>query len=92
MQHQLRDYGIVNERSKIHCNNQAAIAMMQVLHSSSIRGHSGVYGSYQRAKAPFYWKGMKKDFVEFISCYDVCKACKDEQVPDPGLLQPLAIP
>ena len=37
MQHQLRDYGIVNERSKIHCDNQAAIAMMHnpVFHSKA---------------------------------------------------------
>lgn len=66
--------------------------VMEVIHTSSIGGHSGIQASYQRAKGLFYWVCMRKDFEEFISACDVCKKYKIESVPHPGLLQPLSVP
>lgn len=65
---------------------------MDAIHNSSIGGHFGIQDNYQKAKGLFYWLSMKKDFAEFINAYDMCKKCKKESVPYPGLLQPLMVP
>lgn len=61
------------------------------LHESTVGGHSGQMGTYQRVKSLFYWKGLKCDVVEMVKACDVCQRCKHENVVSPGLLQPLNI-
>lgn len=54
------------------------------LHESAIGGHSGQLGTYKKMKSLFYWKGMKKDVVEFVQACDICQRCKHEY-PKGGL-------
>lgn len=62
------------------------------IHDSSMGGHSGMAGSYMRAKSSFYWKGMKQQIHEHVSKCDVCKMSNHDGAAYPGLLQPLQIP
>lgn len=65
---------------------------MNALHASQLEGHSGIQASYARAKTMFYWPGIKRDIKWAILECDVCRRCKRENVPYPGLLQPLPEP
>ena len=40
----------------------------------------------------FYWPGMKQEVITFIRNCDTCQRNKSENVPYPGLLQPISIP
>lgn len=66
--------------------------IVNVLHASQLGGYSGIQVSYVRANAMFYWPGMKGDIKRTILECDVCRRCKGENVPYPGLLQPLPDP
>lgn len=60
------------------------------LHSSPTAGHSGFHNTAWRVAASFYWSGWRKD--RWVRECDVCQRAKNENVPLPGLLQPLPIP
>ena len=62
------------------------------VHDTSLGGHSGQRGTYEKLKALFYWEGIKQDVIKFVSAYNVCQRCKHENVPYSGLLWVLSIP
>ncbi|XP_027171840.1 uncharacterized protein LOC113771462 [Coffea eugenioides] len=66
--------------------------LVSCFHDSSLGGHSGNLGTYQRIKSYLYWPGMKKEVEQYVQSCEVCKRSKNENCPYPGLLQPLAIP
>ena len=53
--------------------------------------HEGYVKNFQRIKATFYWKGMRKQIKEFIGRCDVCQRHKVEQLSLASLLHPLPI-
>jgi hypothetical protein len=66
--------------------------VLEFIHSNPTAGHSGYHNTVHRAKANFYWPGMRKDIKLFVRECPVCQANKNESVASPGLLQPLPIP
>jgi hypothetical protein len=62
------------------------------LHSSSIVGHSGFQKTYARAHCSFFWEGMKKDILTFVTECDIFQCNKGETVKTPRALHPLPIP
>jgi hypothetical protein len=66
--------------------------LLDFIHADPTAGHSGYHKTIHRAKANFYWKGMKADIKQFVRECSVCQANKHETVLSPGLLQPLPIP
>lgn len=74
--------GILRYKGRVMVGRSHDIRMkiMSTIHSSAIRGHSGIHTSYLRGKSIFYWFGMKRDFTEFILACDICKQCKDESL------------
>eukprot|EP00253_Pinus_taeda_P031027 PITA_31027 len=62
------------------------------LHSSPIAGHSGFQKMYARTKGSFFWTGMKKDILTFVTKCDVSQRHKGETINTPCTLQPLPIP
>jgi hypothetical protein len=40
----------------------------------------------------FFWEGMKKDILLFVTECEVCQCNKGETIKSPGALQPLPIP
>lgn len=83
--------GILRFKGRIFVGkaNNVRTEVMEVIHNTTTGGNSSVQDSYQKAKNLFYWIGMRSDLQDFISACDVCKKCKTENVPYPGLLQPL---
>lgn len=84
----------------IRCKNKLYVGthgtwrsdMIQAIHNSSVGGHSGILGTYQRMKKLFYWPGMKQMVVEVVGHCDICQMNKGEHVASPGLLEPIPIP
>lgn len=62
------------------------------LHVSPVRGHSGIRATEKQIKVMFYWKHMLKDIKVYLLHCEPCLRCKNETVPSLGLLQPLPIP
>jgi Integrase zinc binding domain/Integrase core domain len=65
---------------------------MAWMHDSQVGGHSGVLGTYQRAKKFFYWPKMKEQILAHVKKCDVCQLNKHENKPPPDLLDPITIP
>jgi len=66
--------------------------VLQYIHSNPSAGHSGYHKTVQRAKADFFWKGMRRDIRKLVKECSVCQENKDELIHPPGLLQPLPVP
>jgi hypothetical protein len=66
--------------------------LIDSFHNSALGGHSGERVTSTRIKALFYWPGMKKEISEYIKNCPTCQLNKSENIPYPGLLQPLPIP
>lgn len=41
--------------------------LLEAIHSDPNGDHSGIQGTYQRAKGLIYWKGLKKDIATYVS-------------------------
>jgi hypothetical protein len=66
--------------------------LLHLSHGSPQAGHSGFHKTLSRARANFYWMGMKADIKNFIKECDICQRNKNETIHPAGLLQPLPIP
>jgi hypothetical protein len=62
------------------------------LHSSTIAGHSGFQKTYAHARRSFFWEGMKKEILTFVTECDIFQHNKGETVKTLGALQSLPIP
>lgn len=81
-----------NHRLYIGVGSPIKEKVLKHVHESSLGGHSGITGTYQRAKAVFYWRGMRNNTLSYVQACDVCKMNKGDNAASPGLLQPLEIP
>ena len=66
--------------------------VIKALHDSTVGGHSSQRGCLHRIQTLFYWPRIKQDVVTFVRSCDVCQRSKHENVPYPGLLQPIPVP
>lgn len=73
-------------------NEELRKKLMLMIHAGIEGAHSGAIVTAQKLSAMFYWKCLKKHVREFVRSCDVCATNKVENVPYPGLLQPLHIP
>ena len=55
--------------------------LVSCFHDSSLGGHSGNLGTYQRIKSYLYWPGMKKEVEQYVQSCEVCKRRKNEIAP-----------
>lgn len=86
--------GVVRYKGRVAIGSDPVLrkAILTEMHASSYGGHSGILGTYMRAKGVFYWPQMKTDIEQLVHGCDVCQRTKRDQGPYPGLLQPLPIP
>ena len=61
-------------------------------HKSRLSLHPGMTKMYQDLKETFWWQGMKRDVVQFVSTCLTCQKAKVEHQRPGEILQPLEIP
>ena len=80
---------LYKDRIFIASNSDLVQDVIKEFHGSTYEGY---VKTFQRIKATFYWKGMRKQIKEFIRRCDVCQRHKMEKLIPTSLLQPLPIP
>jgi hypothetical protein len=71
---------------------QGLTSMKTNLNQQPYPGHPGYQKTIAAVKSQYYWSGMKKEVVDFISRCLKCKKVKFEHRHPIGFLQPLPIP
>ena len=66
--------------------------ILEEAHSGSFAMHPGSIKMYQDLKVSYWWSGMKRDVLEFVTKCLVCQKVKVENQVPSGLLQPIRIP
>jgi hypothetical protein len=67
-------------------------SFLREAHDSAYSIHPGSTKMYKDLKAHYWWYGMKRDIVEYVSLCDTCQLVKAEHQRLVVLLQPLKIP
>ncbi|XP_016578798.1 uncharacterized protein LOC107876371 [Capsicum annuum] len=82
--------GVLRYKGKVYIGKTTTLRqqLLQIMHSSTIGGHSGQQGTLKRLQLHFFWPSMKRDVQEFVSICDICQRCKDENVAQPPLVIP----
>ncbi|XP_071902770.1 uncharacterized protein [Coffea arabica] len=59
------DSGLLKYNGKLYVGSSNGLRerLIQALHASAVRGHSGQRGCCQRIKTLFYWPTMKQDVI-----------------------------
>ncbi|XP_027166082.1 uncharacterized protein LOC113766055 [Coffea eugenioides] len=80
--------GVIRYKGRIYVGDSTSLRQQLIacMHMSAVGGHSGNLGTYKRAKAYFFWPGMKREVEDFVQSYDICKRKKGENCKPPGLL------
>jgi hypothetical protein len=73
--------GIIKKNGLIWVANNSALKtkLISAMHDSAMGGHLGGQATYHRLKRMFWWKGLKGDFLEYVSQYDICQHAKTER-------------
>ena len=66
--------------------------LLEEYHNSPAGGHAGALKTFHRLAIGWYWKGMKKDVVNYVSQCEICQRNKSQALSPAGLLQPLPVP
>ena len=66
--------------------------ILEEAHCSAYAMHPGSTKMYRTIKENYWWSGMKRDVVEFVSRCLICQQVKAEHQRPSGTLQPLPIP
>jgi len=86
--------GLLFYKGRLYISDSSVLKnqFLHLSHGSPQAGHSGFHKTLSRAKANFYWMGMKADIKNFIKECDIYQRNKNETIHPAGLLQPLPIP
>jgi len=66
--------------------------LLEKFHTSAMGGHEGALKTFKRLTSEVYWKGMRKDTVEYIRGCQICQENKYSTLSPAGLLSPFPIP
>ena len=66
--------------------------IMEEAHSSAYAMHPSSTKMYHTLREHYWWKGMKKEIVDFVSRCLTCQQVKPEHQKPAGKIQPLPIP
>lgn len=67
-------------------------SILQQYHNSPTGGHSGEHRTYGCIAKEWFWKGMKKQIVEYVKKCEIFQRQTASSLSPAGLLQPLPIP
>lgn len=76
----------------IHDNLEKQKDVMSLYHDSKLGGHLGFRKTLEIIRRRYWWKGMRKDILDYVSSCDVCQKSKKSRKPPAGKLMPLPIP
>ena len=90
----------VNENGVLYYKDRACVpecndlrkSILEEAHSGSFSIHPGSTKMYRDLKMSFWWSGMKRDVLEFVTKCLVCQIVKAKHQVPSGLLQPIRIP
>lgn len=70
--------GLLLYKDKIFLSASSSLKplVLQHVHDSPIKGHSGYLKTFHRVKQDFFWKGMKIDVKNHIKCCEGCQRIK----------------
>jgi hypothetical protein len=68
------------------------LTILKEMHNVAYAGHPGYQKTMAAVKSHYFWPGLKKEIVEYISRCMECQKVKAEHRHPTGLLQPLPIP
>jgi hypothetical protein len=68
------------------------LAILREMHNVPYAGHPGYQKTVATVMSHYFWPGMKKEIVEYITKCMECQKVKAEHRHPTGLLQSLAIP
>jgi Integrase zinc binding domain len=86
--------GIIRVKCRIYVGSSSdwRAKVILTLHDSSVGGHSGIQGTYQRVHKLFYWPKLKDQVIQIVQNYNTRQLNKGENIASLGFLQPIPIP
>ena len=66
----------VTGQERIVVPNDLRMDILLHYHSEPISAHPGVFGTYSKIAAKYYWVGLKNDVVKFVRACPVCNVIK----------------
>eukprot|EP00253_Pinus_taeda_P005349 PITA_05349 len=93
-EYEVDDAGRIYFKKRLYVPNQSRIKnlIMDEFHVSHYAGHPGYQKMITAIRKEYFWPGMKKNIVEYLSQCLECQQIKAEHQHPAGLLQPLQIP
>eukprot|EP00253_Pinus_taeda_P013560 PITA_13560 len=93
-EYELDDAERIYFKKRLYVPNQSRIRnlIMDEFHVSHYAGHSGYQKMITTIRKEYFWPGMKKNIVEYLSRCLECQQIKAEHQHPAGLLQPLPVP
>ncbi|GJY94088.1 putative reverse transcriptase domain-containing protein [Tanacetum coccineum] len=79
-------------RNRVPLKGEIRTLIMDDAHKSKYSVHPGADKMYYNLRDRYWWPGMKKDIVEYVSKCLTCLKVKDEHQRPSGLLQQPEIP
>jgi hypothetical protein len=99
LQQKIEEYKLDNDeiliyKGRIYVPNSQELKklILREMHNVPYAGHPGYQKTIAAVKSQYYWPGMKKQVVDFISICLECKKVKAEHRHPACFLQPLPIP
>ena len=90
----MNEDGFLYYRDRVSVPNDDELkkSILEEVHSGSFAMHPGSTKMYQDLKTSYWWFGMKRNVLEFVTKCMVCQKVKAEHRVPSGLLQPIRIP
>ena len=90
----IRDDGalVIGSRLCVPATEELKRQILEEAHSSAYAMHPGSTKMYRTLKEYYWWSGMKREAVEYVSKCFICQQVKAGRQKPSGLLQPLPIP
>ena len=90
----IRDDGalVIGSRLCLPTVEELKRQVLEEAHCSAYAMHLGSTKMYRTLKEYYWWSGIKREVVEYVSKCFICQQVKAERQKPSGLLQPLPIP
>ena len=88
----INDVLYFKDRLYIPPNKDIQLRILTEAHDIPIAAHPGYIKTYNALRKSFWWKGMKRDVLSYVTRCLSCQRIKAERVKYPGKLQPNDIP